>query len=99
MARQKVTQDVEKLIQNQESFERRVTGMDSVYSMLMTEQKKLKEKKKQLDQIVNEHLNLPAMRQEITAIRAENEQLKKEVRNAVDQEVKHMFATKYKNAD
>ena len=99
MARQKVTQDVEKLIQNQESFERRVTEMDSVYSMLMTEQKKLKEKKKQLDQIVNEHLNLPAMRQEITAIRAENEQLKKEVRNAVDQEVKHMFATKYKNAD
>ena len=73
MARQKVTQDVEKLIQNQESFERRVTEMDSVYSMLMTEQKKLKEKKKQLDQIVNEHLNLPAMRQEITAIRAENE--------------------------
>ena len=46
MARQKVTQDVEKLIQNQESFERRVTEMDSVYSMLMTEQKKLKEKKK-----------------------------------------------------
>ena len=37
MARQKVTQDVEKLIQNQESFERRVTEMDSVYSMLMTE--------------------------------------------------------------
>ena len=73
--------------------------MDSVYTMLMTEQKKLKDKKKQLDSIVNEHLNLPAMRQEIAAIKAENDHLRNEVRNAVDQEVRHMFATKYKNAD
>ena len=36
-ARVKVTQDVEKLIQNQESFERRVAEMDSVYAMLMSE--------------------------------------------------------------
>ena len=38
------------------------------------------------------------MRQEIAAIKAENDHLRKEVRNAVDQEVRHMFATKYKNA-
>ena len=37
LARVKVTQDVEKLIQNQESFERRVAEMDSVYAMLMSE--------------------------------------------------------------
>lgn len=36
--------------------------MDSVYAMLMAEQKKLKEKKKQLDLIVSQQVNLPAMR-------------------------------------
>ena len=73
--------------------------MDSVYAMLMAEQKKLKEKKKQLDLIVSQQVNLPAMRQELCAIRAENEQLKKEVRCAVETEVKNMFQTKYKNVD
>ena len=73
--------------------------MDSVYTMLMAEQKKLKEKKKQLDSIVSQHLNLPVMRQELQAIRAENEQLKKEVRNSIETEVKNMFQTKYKNID
>ena len=36
-ARAKVNADVEKLIQNQESFERRVAEMDQVYAMLMNE--------------------------------------------------------------
>lgn len=40
-ARQKVTSDVEKLIKNQETFEKRVTEMDQVYQMLTNEQKKL----------------------------------------------------------
>lgn len=40
-ARQKVTSDVEKLIKNQETFEKRVSEMDQVYQMLTTEQKKL----------------------------------------------------------
>ena len=73
--------------------------MDSVYAMLMSEQKKLKEKKAQLDIIINQQGNLPAMRQELSAIRAENELLKKEVRNAVETEVKNMFQTKYNNID
>lgn len=47
--RAKVNQDVEKLIQNQESFERRVQEMDSVYAMLMAEQKKLREKRHHYD--------------------------------------------------
>ena len=37
LARSKVNADVEKLIQNQESFERRVAEMDQVYAMLMNE--------------------------------------------------------------
>lgn len=49
LARSKVNADVEKLIQNQESFERRVAEMDQVYAMLMTEQKRLKERKANLD--------------------------------------------------
>ena len=44
-ARQKVTSDVEKLIKNQETFEKRVSEMDSVYKMLTIEQKKLRDKK------------------------------------------------------
>ena len=37
LARAKVNADVEKLIQNQESFERRVSEMDQVYAMLIKE--------------------------------------------------------------
>lgn len=39
------------------------------------------------------------MRQELATIRAENDMLRKEVRNAVETEVKNIFQTKYKNID
>jgi hypothetical protein len=38
-ARKKVTSDVEKLIRNQEGFEKKVREMDQVYSMLQNNQK------------------------------------------------------------
>ena len=84
MARAKVNQDVEKLIQNQESFERRVAEMDSVYAMLMTEQKRLKDRKLHLD---NLQTALPRLAQELTEIRKQNDRLRFEVSGAVEDEV------------
>ena len=51
LARGKVNADVEKLIANQESFERRVAEMDQVYAMLMAEQKRLKDRKAHMDNL------------------------------------------------
>ena len=49
-ARLKVNADCAKLINNQESFERRVSEMDQVYSLLTKEQNRLKERKQKMEQ-------------------------------------------------
>jgi hypothetical protein len=54
MARQKVTTDVEKLIRNQETFEKRVSEMDQVYRLLNSEQRKLKDRKHAFNEMVRE---------------------------------------------
>ena len=68
-ARKKVTQDVEKLIRNQETFEKRVTEMDSVYQMLTTEQQKLKQKKAHFATLVNDSRPLQTLQSELANLR------------------------------
>ena len=48
-ARIKVNADCEKLINNQESFERRVAEMDQVYALLNKEQSRLRERKQNVE--------------------------------------------------
>ena len=93
-ARIKVTQDVEKLIQNQESFERRVAEMDSVYAMLMSEQKKLKEKKRNIDLVFGKTQQscLPSLKYELGQIKEENQKLRNQVTSAIEEEVRRLVS-------
>ena len=58
--------------------------MDQVYAMLMTEQKRLKERKLHLDTL---RASLPRLTQELAEIRRENDRLRHEVSMAVEDEV------------
>ena len=59
--------------------------MDQVYAMLMTEQKRLKERKAHLDTL---QTALPTLSRELTEIRKENDRLRYEVSIAVEDEVR-----------
>ena len=62
--------------------------MDQVYAMLMSEQKRLKERKAAMDHLQG---SLPALTKELAAIRSENERLRYEVSVAVEEEVIRVF--------
>ena len=62
--------------------------MDQVYAMLMAEQKRLKERKVNLDTLQS---SLPKLTQELSEIRRENDKLRYEVSIAVEEEVLKMF--------
>ena len=78
--------------------------MDSVYSMLINEQKKVKEKKQIFNKLVKEQASdadgtLHKLKAELSMLRDAYNRLRQDVRYAVEGEVKQMFQTKYSNLD
>ena len=73
-ARIKVNADCAKLINNQESFERRVAEMDQVYALLNKEQSRQKERKQSLDHYTQ--TAIPQLLNNLQSIRKENDELK-----------------------
>eukprot|EP00347_Sterkiella_histriomuscorum_P021666 403333186 len=98
--KQKLQSDVEKLIKNQESFEVKVKEMDDVYSMLIKEKQKLNEQKAKMDQIFgNQKINLDSYKEELKNIKEQASEFKKQIRRAVEKEVKDTIYRKYRDKD
>ncbi|CDW82867.1 UNKNOWN [Stylonychia lemnae] len=96
----KLQQDVEKLIQNQESFELRVKEMDDVFGLLMKEKERLKLKKQEIDQLLSQRQDtLTAYKKELQELRDNSKELKVEIRRVVEKEVKETIYRKYRDRD
>jgi len=63
--------------------------MDQVYSMLTSEQKRLTEKRKLLATL--QDTKLPSLVAEFTKLKEAHQELRRQVKGAVDQEVKQLF--------
>ena len=74
--------------------------MDEVYALLVTEKSKIQEQKDQLEKILkNKCDDLKLYQTDLKSIQESLSQMKKEVRRAVENEVKSVINKKYSNRD